>query len=281
MYDVFISYRWVSPEQEWVRDDLFPALKGAGLTPLLDVEDFVPGRDLMLEMTRAGQSSRRLLCVITPDYFEGNRMVGFEALMARRSDPSGMDSRLVPLLVRTTQLPEWMRGLIPVDWTDPSTHAREWRKLLGVLGATILDAPRPPAVSELSAVTRPLVPAAIATQSIRPNLQALSSQDADGLARRLAAMYSSAKELSLLTQRDEALLDIVDTGLSAGQPTLIIDYIVKLSLLTVRDEQYKRALDVLIQLGQFDVARSVVARLSLLISRDEYHQKIIAAAKRH
>ena len=86
-------------------------------------------------MTRAGHESRRVLCVLSPDYFDGNRMAAFESLMARRYDPSGGEPRLIPLVLRSGQLPEWLRGLIPIDWTDPTYHAREWRKLLKVLGA--------------------------------------------------------------------------------------------------------------------------------------------------
>ena len=89
VHDVFVSYRWVDPDQTWVREQLAPALRNSGLTVLLDVDDFVPGRDLILEMTRAGHESRRVLCVLSPDYFDGNRMVAFESLMARRLDPSG------------------------------------------------------------------------------------------------------------------------------------------------------------------------------------------------
>lgn len=150
MYDVFISYRWVEPDQTWVRDQLFPALKNAGLAVLLDVEDFVPGRDLMLEMTRAGTESRRALCVLSPQYFNGNRMVGFESLMARRSDPFGTESRLIPLLLRPTDLPEWLRGLIPIDWTDPRHYSREWQKLLKALDATRDSiAPGPPGTNDV------------------------------------------------------------------------------------------------------------------------------------
>ena len=94
-------------------------------------------------MTRAGVESRRALCVITPEYFDGNRMVAFESLMARRLDPSGSESRLIPLLLRNTKLPEWMRGLIPVDWTSESSRPREWRKLLLALGASNAEAPPP------------------------------------------------------------------------------------------------------------------------------------------
>jgi uncharacterized protein DUF7019/TIR domain-containing protein len=135
MHDVFISYRWVDPDQTWVREQLAPALRSSALAVLLDVDDFVPGRDLILEMTRAGRESRHVLCVLSPDYFDGNRMVAFESLMARRLDPSGDEPGLIPLVLRSCELPEWLRGLIPIDWTNPSYHAREWRKLLKALGA--------------------------------------------------------------------------------------------------------------------------------------------------
>jgi hypothetical protein len=143
-YDVFISYRWITPDKEWVREQLYPALDEAGLEVLLDVEDHVPGRDVMLEMERSKRESRRVLCVISPEYFEEGRMVGFESLMARRADPEGRYSTLIPLIVRETELPEWMRGLIPIIWTDPRDHAREWKKLLLTLGAPNLKV-QPPA----------------------------------------------------------------------------------------------------------------------------------------
>lgn len=147
MHDVFISYRWVDPDQKWVREQLAPALRNVGLAVLLDVDDFVPGRDLIMEMTRAGHESRRVLCVLSPDYFDGNRMVAFESLMARRLDPSGSELGLIPLVLRSTELPEWLRGLIPIDWTDPGNYAREWRKLVKVLGAPHEGPPPGPAGS--------------------------------------------------------------------------------------------------------------------------------------
>lgn len=149
-YDVFVSYRWVNPDQLWVQEQLVPALKRAGLKVLLDVEDFVPGRDLILEMSRAGSESRQAICVLSPDYFEGNRMAAFESLMLRRSDPSGKESRLIPLIIRETSLPEWIRGLIPITWTRPKYHLREWRKLLKVLEAKNLDAAAPIGIQQIS-----------------------------------------------------------------------------------------------------------------------------------
>ena len=154
-YDVFISYRWVPPDQEWVRKELFPSLQAARVQVLLDVEDFVPGRDLILEMSRAGRSSRFVLCVVTPDYFDGNRMVSFEALAARRDDPSGRESKLVPLILRKTAVPDWMRGLIPLDWTEPERHSREWSKLLKLLEAPYQDVSPPGPLHRLSEGKQP------------------------------------------------------------------------------------------------------------------------------
>jgi len=61
-----------------------------------------------------------------------------------------MDSRLVPLVLRKVQLPNWLRGLVPVDWTEPKHRPRECRKLLKVLGASTLDAPLPGSVTDES-----------------------------------------------------------------------------------------------------------------------------------
>ena len=143
-YDVFISYRWVEPDQTWVRDQLKPALENAGLKVLLDIYDFVPGRDLIQEMTRGSKESRRGLCVISPDYFDmKDRPVNFESLMLRSLDFSGSSSRLIPFIIRKTEVPLYIKDLIPVDWTDPRSHVREWTKLLDLLEAKNRKAPPP------------------------------------------------------------------------------------------------------------------------------------------
>jgi hypothetical protein len=142
-HDVFVSYRWVSPEQEWVRDALAPALRAAGLKPIVDVEDFVPGRDLTLEMQRAVQTSRHTLCVVTPAFCDGERKSHLETLLTRDRDPTGAASALVPLLLKTAELPLWMRTLVPVDWREPAARVREWGKLLDLLGAPRRDVPPP------------------------------------------------------------------------------------------------------------------------------------------
>ena len=157
-YDVFISYRWIEPDQSWVRAQLAPSLKKAGLRVFLDIKDFIPGRDLILEMNRAGSKSRHTICILSPDYFEGDRMVAFESLLVRRQNPSGNESRLIPLILRKTVLPEWIRGLVPVDWTDPKYCKEEWQKLLKVLGAKNFDVSIPATVKELNDITQKILP---------------------------------------------------------------------------------------------------------------------------
>ena len=144
-WDVFVSYRWVNPDQEWVRTELVPQLRVAGLRVLLDVAEdgFVAGRDAICEMTRAGRECQRTLSVWTPDYFADDRAVWFESLQARRRDPQGRHSALVPLLLRDTEIPGEFKGLVPIDWTDPARRATEWARLLAVLGASQRDVPPP------------------------------------------------------------------------------------------------------------------------------------------
>jgi len=136
-YDVFVSYRRVSPDQEWVREQLVPALRHVGLKVLLDVDDFVPGRNLILEMTRANEESQRTLCVLSPEYFESGRMVQFESLTALADAPTGQDSRLIPMIVRPVALPVWLKNIVPVDWTVPAARQRQWLTLLAALGVDL------------------------------------------------------------------------------------------------------------------------------------------------
>lgn len=182
MWDVFVSYRWVDPDQSWVRDELVPKLRTAGLQVLLDVAEdgFVPGRDAICEMTRAGRESRHTLSIWTPDYFADDRAVWFEALQARRRDPQGRNSALVPLLLRQAVVPGEFYGLIPIDWTSPKRRMTEWRRLLGTLGAPQLNCKSPsdcPVIADASAPSVPVNPDA-ARGAILESLSApLTTQD--------------------------------------------------------------------------------------------------------
>jgi hypothetical protein len=144
-YDVFVSYRWIEPDQSWVREQLVPALERADLRVCLDVRDFRPGVDAILEMDRALGQSRRAICVLSPEYFDARRHTNFEALWLRHRDPAAAEGRLIPLVLRPTALPGWIMGPVTVDWTRTRDEelAHEWRRLLRALEAKSLDVKAP------------------------------------------------------------------------------------------------------------------------------------------
>jgi serine/threonine protein kinase len=86
-------------------------------------------------------------------------MVHFESQMRRRQDPAGTQSALIPMIVRPSSLPEWIRGLVPLDWTgSDSERRREWKKLLKLLGAPAPTVDPPSAMHEVDATaTDPVV----------------------------------------------------------------------------------------------------------------------------
>jgi hypothetical protein len=144
-YDVFVSYRWIEPDLSWVREQLVPALERADLRVCLDERDFRPGIDSILEMDRALRESRRALCVLSPEYFEARRHTNFEALWARHADPAAAEGRLIPLILRRTELPGWIAGPVAVDLTSAREEdlANQWHRLLRALEAKSLDVPVP------------------------------------------------------------------------------------------------------------------------------------------
>jgi hypothetical protein len=142
-WHVFVSYRWVEPDMSWVRRQLVPALESAGLEVCVDYKHFPLGCDTLLAMSHALENSRYALCVLSPEYFEGNRATLFEALQARHRDLMGAAGTLIPLVLRPTSLPSWMSGLLRLDWTDAERRDEQWRRLLVHFKASRHDAAPP------------------------------------------------------------------------------------------------------------------------------------------
>jgi hypothetical protein len=203
--DVFVSYRWVEPDQVWVRELLVPALRAAGLRVMLDVDDFVPGRDLILEMTRAEQC-RFVIAVLSPDYFDGDRLAHFESLMARRIDPGGRTSHLIPLILRPVTIPEWLRGLVPIDWTNPREYTREWKKLLKITNA--LQSSPPPGMHVHVDHER-----ALEVPQVRAFRTVLSR---DGKGFGIDAIIENRSQIEILAQRISLSGDVALTHFGAS-----------------------------------------------------------------
>ncbi|MFL6213399.1 MAG: toll/interleukin-1 receptor domain-containing protein [Blastocatellia bacterium] len=133
-YDVFISYRRVCPDQEWVREQLVPRLEAAGLKVWFDKRDATLARGIYADMDAAIEKSRRAICVITPAYKKGiQKKGGLLSYELQRLQRCNLP--LIPLLLRGQSLPEKIDERIGVDWKDPAERSQQWEKLLNTLEA--------------------------------------------------------------------------------------------------------------------------------------------------
>jgi len=131
-YDVFISHS--GADRAWVRDELLPRLKEAGLRVCLDWRDFRPGVPRAAEVERAVTRSRHTLLVLTPAYLE-EEWAGFGDLIVQALDPAARERRLLPLLKARCDLPLRIRHLTYVNFADPEEPEWAWAQLLTALGA--------------------------------------------------------------------------------------------------------------------------------------------------
>lgn len=115
-YDVFISYSHA--DADWVQGWLLPRLKAASLEVCIDRDCFEPGAPVAEEIERVITRSRRTLAVLTPDWVE-SEWCSFEALLVHHQDPAARFRRLIPLLLKPTELPERIQLLHWVDFTQP------------------------------------------------------------------------------------------------------------------------------------------------------------------
>jgi hypothetical protein len=120
-HDAFISYSHL--DREWVVEHLLPRLSGAGLKVYSD-DQFPAGQDSVVNMTAAVEESRHTIVVLTPDWVASSWTL-LEAGMAH--------GRLIPLLVRPCDVPQWISRLTLIDLSQPDRHETGMQKLLGQL----------------------------------------------------------------------------------------------------------------------------------------------------
>jgi tetratricopeptide (TPR) repeat protein len=131
-YDVFLSYS--SEDREWVRGELLPKLKAAGLRVCIDFLDFRVGAAIVQEVERAILESRKTLLVLTPAYLE-SQWAELEGVMLQTLDPGNRELRLVPVLRTACNLPPRLSAFIRVDLTGEEDDGVAWNRLLTALGA--------------------------------------------------------------------------------------------------------------------------------------------------
>jgi hypothetical protein len=137
-HDVFISYS--KADETWVWDELLPRLEGAGLRVCIDDRDFLIGAPKLVNIERAVDDSRHTLIVLTPEWVQ-SEWNEFESLLVGSADPSGRKRRMLPLMLRSCQLPGRIAMLDHTDFTRPERREAQFSRLLRQLGAPAGAAP--------------------------------------------------------------------------------------------------------------------------------------------
>lgn len=139
--DVFISHR--STDKEWVRH-LAKQLEtvsvaGNSIRTWVDEAEIRPGQSITGEVNKALETSRFVVLVLTPDYFNspsGWTDAEWQAALFR--DPAGRHSRVIPLLVKDCPyIPALLRHLNMIDFRD----TREFQAALTRLISAIAGEP--------------------------------------------------------------------------------------------------------------------------------------------
>jgi len=99
MADFFISY--TSADTAWAEWIGF-VLEEEGFTAIIQVWDFRPGSNFVLEMQKAASEADRTIMVLSPDYLT-SQFASSEWASAFAQDPQGLNGKLVPIVVRDCQ----------------------------------------------------------------------------------------------------------------------------------------------------------------------------------
>lgn len=122
MANFFISYTAVDKAwAEWIAS----VLEAAEHTTKIQAWDFRPGQNFVIEMHRAAAGSDRTIAVLSPDYLKSLYATA-EWATAFRDDPDGTKGKLVPVLVRETDLDGLLATIIYIRLVGlPEAAARE------------------------------------------------------------------------------------------------------------------------------------------------------------
>lgn len=133
MTDFFISYTQADrPWAEWI-DSI---LRAAGYTTKMQAWDFRPGQNFVVEMHRATADSARTIAVLSPDY-QRSLFATAEWAAAFVADPDGSKGKLVPVLVRETNLEGLLPAIIHIRLVDLEEAAAREALLKGLVPGSI------------------------------------------------------------------------------------------------------------------------------------------------
>lgn len=107
-WDFFLSY---STRDEAIAREISAIVEGAGYSVFAQFKDFVPGSNFVREMQRGLAATSRVIALYSPDYeASGNCQAEWAAAYA--ADPGGAKRRLLPFLIRPTELNPLARQIV-------------------------------------------------------------------------------------------------------------------------------------------------------------------------
>lgn len=164
-YDAYISYSHL--DCGWVEGTLLPTLKNADLRPFNYDEDSRPGAKVKRENEDVMRSSRKILLAVTPQYLKSDWCTE-ERVFAQSLDPEAHDHRVIPLLVQRCKLPDDVKQLRYIDFTNRQVEDKRWQQLLKAL--------KPPEAHELTPGPQTPPAAQAAIPSPQPHEPAIEPQ---------------------------------------------------------------------------------------------------------
>lgn len=129
-YDAFVSYS--KTDTQWVNEWLLPFLEQAGIDVCLDERDFSLGVPHIVNREQAIHRSRHVLLVLTPEWINDSTNV-FESLLIGTIDPTGREKRVIPIMLRSCQLPSRLAILTYADFTNPMDKDEQGKRLVQAL----------------------------------------------------------------------------------------------------------------------------------------------------
>ncbi|MBS1967055.1 MAG: TIR domain-containing protein [Chloroflexi bacterium SZAS-1] len=126
--DVFISYH--PADKAWVRQTLLPLLEQQnGLRAIVDWRDFEIGVPKVMNVEKAVMGSRSTLIVLTSEWVQ-SEWNAFQELLASTADPSGVQRKLLPVMLRACTPPPRIAMRDIADLTDPDERDEQLQRLM-------------------------------------------------------------------------------------------------------------------------------------------------------
>lgn len=161
LYDLFLSYShadevWVNKLAARLENEYWQGRRLKIFLPYLDIR---PGQSIAKRMEEGVGRSRLLGLVLSPQFISGQSFLDFERLITTYVTISEREERLIPLYLRTCEIPTLLRPLLYIDFRDDSQFEERYQTLLSVIKNEPLPKTVAPSESRttfpLSAIPRP------------------------------------------------------------------------------------------------------------------------------